>query len=211
MRSNTLQTLEKREYGRLTIDGEPFRDNGVTYVYANCICGSKERKRYALWTLKCSNTKSCGCLHKEKVGDSHRTHGLRKHPIYRVYAGMKRRCYNHNESNYYRYGGRGIKICNEWISNYQTFHNWAIANGYKKGLTIERINNDGNYEPSNCTFATMAQQSMNRSTTKLTPLRIKHIKILYEKSKKTQTELSYLYGVSQTHIWRIVNNKLVSN
>lgn len=84
------------------------------------------------------------------------------HPLYRVWASMKSRCYNKKYHNYSDYGGRGIIICDAWINNYEIFHNWAIENGYKKGLSLDRENNNGNYEPSNCRWVTNKIQSRNR-------------------------------------------------
>uniref|UniRef100_A0A6M3LHT2 Uncharacterized protein n=1 Tax=viral metagenome TaxID=1070528 RepID=A0A6M3LHT2_9ZZZZ len=86
---------------------------------------------------------------------------LIEHPIINVWMGMKRRCYNPSRKDYKRYGGRGIIVCQEWL-DYKTFEKWALANGYRKGLTIDRIDNDGDYEPSNCRFITRAENNLKR-------------------------------------------------
>lgn len=86
--------------------------------------------------------------------------------LYRKYIHMKDRCYNPNDKRYHRYGGRGIKVCDEWLNNYQSFENWSLQNGYVNGLTIDRINNDGDYEPSNCRYVTFSENSKKKSTTK---------------------------------------------
>jgi hypothetical protein len=87
-------------------------------------------------------------------------HGLYYHPLYRVWSGMKYRCNTIRVSGE-NWHGRGIKVCDEW-QTFIPFYEWAINNGYQKGLTIDRINNDGNYEPSNCRFATYSEQNKNK-------------------------------------------------
>ena len=92
-------------------------------------------------------------------------HGFaKKEVLYDVWNGIKKRCFRKNNKDYHNYGGRGITVCDEWVSNYMTFRNWAIENGYSKGLSIDRIDNNGNYEPSNCKWSTPKQQSINRRT-----------------------------------------------
>lgn len=78
------------------------------------------------------------------------THGLSAHPLYRVYLGIKNRCYLKTDKAYKYYGDRGILVCDEWKQSFVSFYNWCVDNGYKKGLDIDRRDNDGNYEPSNC-------------------------------------------------------------
>lgn len=102
----------------------------------------------------------------ERFGCSRRTHGLSSHKIYNSYRAMKERCFNKNYHHFNRYGGRGIRICEEWLNDFKVFYNWAIGNGYKKGLTIERKDLNGNYEPSNCKWITMAEQQRNKSNVK---------------------------------------------
>jgi hypothetical protein len=121
-------------------------------------------KRYALFECECGNTKeisvanvvtgnsrSCGC--------SHLKHMKYKHPLYKVWDCMKQRCYYENAINYHLYGGRGILICDEWRYDFGCFYDWSINNGYKKDLVIDRVNNDGNYEPSNCQFITQKENN----------------------------------------------------
>lgn len=88
-------------------------------------------------------------------------HGYSKHPLHGLWRNIKDRCYNKNNSHYNIYGGRGIVVCDEWVKNAKAFIEWALDNGYKKGLTIDRINNNGIYEPTNCRFTDMKTQARN--------------------------------------------------
>ena len=132
----------------------------------HCICDCGAEKDVEASSLKCGDTKSCGCYHNENQGNLARTHGLSKHPLYRIFRKMVERCENQNCKSYKDYGGRGIKICDEWRTDFFSFYAWANANGYEAGLSIERINNDGNYEPSNCRWATKIEQNTNRRTSR---------------------------------------------
>lgn len=106
--------------------------------------------------------KSCGCLQKERASECNKTHGMSNTKIFMVWQDMVARCTRKTHHAYKYYGKRGIKVCNEWIDNFMNFYNWSINNGYQKGLTIDRINNDGNYEPNNCRWTTMYVQCHNR-------------------------------------------------
>jgi hypothetical protein len=137
---------------------------------------SKERKRFGLY--KCgfcgtefrTNTykvnvglvKSCGCYKKRRVSETHKTHGLRSTGLYKIWRDIKSRTLNPKNKRYSDYGGRGITICDDWKNDFMSFYNWAMSNGYSDELSIDRINNDGNYEPSNCRWTTPTIQSRNQ-------------------------------------------------
>lgn len=135
---------------------------GKSHWLCKCDCG----KETVVFTghLKDGHTTSCGCHlnHIRANRQCHFKHGLRNHRIYRIWIGMKKRCYDRSDPKYYRYGGRGITICDDWLNNPKVFYDWAMRNGYKDDLTIDRINNDGNYEPNNCRWTTNLIQSHNR-------------------------------------------------
>lgn len=112
--------------------------------------------------IKSGHTCSCGCLHSIVCADMLTTHGKSKSNLYSRWCHIKNRCYKSNNKDFVNYGGRGITMCDEWRNDFMSFYNWAMANGYSEELTIERKNNDGNYEPSNCKWATVLEQANNQ-------------------------------------------------
>lgn len=124
-----------------------------------CDCGNEKIVKSDY--LNNGNTKSCGCLQKENLKYRRITHGESKTPLYSVWSGMKDRCSNKKSASYKWYGERGIKVCEEWY-NYIPFRDWALSNGYKQGLCIDRIDPNGNYEPSNCQFITQKISADNK-------------------------------------------------
>ena len=112
--------------------------------------------------LRAGGSKSCGCLKKDRCGENFSTHNLTEHILYKKWCGIKSRCLNKKSSGYKKYGSKGISICNEWKNSFLSFYNWAIKNGWKPELQIDRINNPEGYSPENCRFTTNTKNCQNR-------------------------------------------------
>ena len=119
---------------------------------------------------------------------------------------MKNRCLNQKVKNYKYYGGRGITICDEWLE-FIPFRDWALNNGHAEGLQINRINNDGNYEPTNCNFITGKENSQNKRNIIMTIKLANEIRLLHKTGNYTQRELAKLYNISTATICNIINGK----
>lgn len=157
--------LTGQKYGKLTVvkrlKSKPYPCGGSSTVYlCKCECGNEITALAG--NLKRGHTTSCGCVQSEARKKVHTKHGASNHRLYNTWTNMKQRCYNPNSRDYKNYGERGISICEEWKNDFQAFYSWAMANGYKDNLTIDRIDVNGNYEPSNCRWVTMLVQRHNR-------------------------------------------------
>lgn len=163
--------LTGAKFGKLTvIERQGSNKNGRALWLCECEC--KNKIIVASPLLLSGKTKSCGCLRAEASTCRSTKHGKKNTRIYEVWKNMKKRCYNPNTKEYKHYGGRGITICPEWRNNFKTFYEWAMSHGYNeeapRGLTtIDRIDNNGNYEPKNCRFITIAEQQRNKRNNKL--------------------------------------------
>lgn len=161
---NGFSDLTGEKYSRLTVLGlSPKMSGRKSFWVCECECGSKKVVRSD--SLRKGLVKSCGCLKREQNGinlTKHHRHKESHSRLHNIWIGIKKRC---NDMNDDRYGGRGIKVCEEWTKSYESFRDWALNNGYSDNLTIERVDNDKGYYPENCSWIPQSEQAMNRRST----------------------------------------------
>ena len=159
--SGIMNDLKGKKFGRLTVlyDSNKRSSEGQVIWTCVCICGCFVEVKAG--NLKTHHTESCGCLKRErppayKHGEARNNLQTRLH---RIWSGIRGRCNSPNQTSYKYYGARGIKICDEWNNDFIVFRSWALANGYQENLTIDRIDNDGNYCPKNCQWITQGENA----------------------------------------------------
>lgn len=151
-----LKDKSGNRYGKLTVIGNPKRNHDTTYLLCKCDCGTE---KYIRAENLGRTTNSCGCIRSQIMHDRQFKHGQDGTPTYRCWVSMRFRCSNPNHHRWKDYGGRGIRVCERW----ESFENFYADMGNRPdGYSIERINVNGNYEPSNCKWIPLADQSKNR-------------------------------------------------
>lgn len=189
-----MKDLSGQRFGRLVVVRPIDKrgpDGGVVYE-CKCDCGNICYVWNNKLTRKTHSAKrSCGCFQQEK----HTTtiHGGSKTPLFKKWMGMKYRCYDVNANHYQDYGGRRIRICDEWKNDFSAFQSWAISSGYKDGLSIDRIDVNGNYEPNNCRWVSLKQQQKNKRNVKL---------FTYKGETHNIAEWAELLGIKYGTLWK---------
>lgn len=185
-----------KKYGMLTVIERTGTANDKQALWkCKCDCGNFHTSKGR--DLRNGKVKSCGCMSKKWMADAITKHNLTNSRIYKIYHGMKARCYNKNNDRYLDYGGRGITICQEWLDDFMNFYNWSMGNGYSEHLTIERKDNNMGYSPSNCMWATAKEQANNRRTSRL---------IEFDGKTLTSAQWSGITGIPRTDIENRIDN-----
>lgn len=187
---NKLEDLTGKKFGRLTvIEADKYEPSSHSTRW-RCRCDCGKEKHILASCLKAGTVTSCGCYSSEQKSKRSKTHGYGgKDRLYRIWSGMKSRCYSLSDRNYRRYGARGIEVCQEWQSDFMAFRTWAVANGYRDGLSIDRIDNDGMYSPDNCRWADRKLQNNNRRT---------NVYITYKGETHTASQWAGITGIKES-------------
>lgn len=156
-----FQDLTGLKFNMLLVVGKsPIKTKRTEWI---CLCDCGKNTVVETSKLKSGHTKSCGCLQKKTASKIRKTHGDSRTPLYVRWCGIKQRCINEKHSAYKHYGARGISLCDEWLE-YQPFKKWALENGYRQDLELDRINNNEGYSPQNCRWVDKPTNSLNKRT-----------------------------------------------
>lgn len=175
--------ITNKRYGKLVAIEKIFIDKKRSYWLCKCDCGNEKIIQFG--SLNSGDTRSCGCLQRAALRAANVSHGLSSTRQYRIWLGVKSRCKS-NPS----YIGKNIIVCEEWKNNFKKFYDWSIANGYKENLHIDRINNNGNYEPGNCRWVTQKQNNRNKGNHRIVEIYGEKL-ILVEAVEKYAPHLTY--------------------
>ena len=195
-----IEDITGLRFGRYFVERYAGRDMRSKAKWL-CICDCGDKRIVDGARLKSGNSLSCGCYRADRNSVTWRTKRQDHMDTYNTYAGMKDRCLNENSKPYPRYGGRGIKVCARWM---ESFDNFVADMGPRpKGLSIDRINNDGDYEPSNCRWANARTQVRNSTSAKLTVEKVKIIRSL-AKNGVSRKELAVKFEVKLSTIRAVI-------
>ena len=190
-----MKILVGEKFNKLTVLGLHHTTRHHNFYECKCDCGNYKIVRQQ--HLLNGNIKSCGCYNRQRASQAlknnqlGRTHGSANTRIYKIWLAMKSRVYNPNRRGYKNYGGREIKICDEWL-NFENFYQWSVHNGYNDRLSIDRINTNGDYCPDNCRWATVEVQQNNR--------RNNHF-IEWDGKTYTLAQFSRHFNIPQSTLW----------
>lgn len=187
-----------KKFGKLVVIGRSENTKqGKAKWICKCECGNIKKKPVTTSDLISGKVISCGCYYKTSNKGRNKTHGDTGKRLWNIWMSMKNRCYCESNQEYKNYGGRGITVCEEWKSNYESFKTWAMSHGYSDNLTIDRIDTDKGYFPDNCRWATYQMQENNRRN---------NLKITIGNQTHTIRDLSNISGIKPaTIIWRYKN------
>lgn len=193
-----------KRFNRLTVidrDGTYVAPCGSKRAMWKCLCDCGKIVIASTINLTSGNTKSCGCLKAERIIKFNTTHGGSHDRLYGIWKSIKRRCNSPKDSHYAEYGGKGVSVCKEWSDNYDSFKKWAYENGYNPTAeygecTIDRIDNNGNYEPTNCRWTNNVVQANNTS-------RNHHVEL--NGIKMTIAEFARTMNIDKNHAWYYIN------
>lgn len=202
MRIPKSKVLTGKRFGRLTVLGEGTRTAGGLFRWL-CACDCGNQLSVMAGSLRSGATVSCGCRHAEittAFGPALVRHGLARTPTYRSWQSMIQRCLNENHQSFECYGGRGISVCERWT----TFDGFLSDMGIRPtGTTLDRVDNDRGYEPSNCRWATGHEQTVNRRTTKLSADDVAEARALFQRGE-SKASIARRLGVASSYVNRVV-------
>lgn len=202
-----FKDLTGKTFGRWTVlyrAKDYISPKGVKKIRYHCRCDCGNEGDVQANALSMGKSKSCGCLQLEwayEIGNQ-KKHGLRRTRLYRIWANMYDRCKNEYNRRFSSYGGRGIEICSEWQgeNGFMTFYNWAMSNGYDEKLSIDRIDNNGNYCADNCRWVDNKTQSNNRSSNR---------RVTVDGIDKTIAEWSEYLNVSRNILYKASDDAVI--
>ena len=203
--SKTIEIKLGQKFGKLTVISFHHKKERVygnrrrtfCYYLCKCDCGNETIVAKDFLIKKKNPTKSCGCISKNFLRSLTMTHGKSNTRLFRIWAHIKDRCFNENNDAYKNYGGRGISMCLEWKNDFMSFYNWAKENGYNNNLTIDRKDNNGNYEPKNCRWITAKEQHRNTRRNKF---------LIYNGEKHCISEWAEILGLRKDTILSRLKN-----